>query len=283
MAGILYALLPAVAWGSLVFVSVKLGGNAYSQTIGITAGAFLFSIVIYFIKSPDLTLSVLLIGFISGVLWSIGQLYQLASAQNVGVSKAVPISTGMQLVGTTLFGVFVFHEWDTAAAITIGSCSILLIISGVLLTSFGQQGDSQKGELKKGIFTLLLSTAGFVGYVIILKWFNIGGWEAVLPQSIGMAGGAFLLSMRHKPFTTYALKNILTGVMWAIGNLGLLLAIPRIGVAISFSMSQMGIVISTFGGIFLLGEKKSKRQLIFVVIGSVLVIAGGVLLGVTKK
>ncbi|MFD2971620.1 GRP family sugar transporter [Peribacillus deserti] len=282
--GILYALLPAFAWGSLVLVSVKLRGNAYSQTMGITAGAFIFSAVIYLIKSPELSPFILLIGFISGISWSVGQLNQLASVEHIGVSKAVPISTGMQLLGTTLFGVLVFHEWETSSAIWIGFCSILLIIAGVLLTSYGQkEEESKKGKLKKGMVTLLISTAGFVGYVIILRWFNIGGWEAVLPQSIGMAAGAFVLSVRHKPFTKYALKNILTGLMWAAGNLGLLLAIPRIGVAVSFSMSQMGIVISTFGGIYLLGEKKSKRQLVLVMIGSFLVIAGGVMLGFTKK
>jgi glucose uptake protein len=56
-----------------------------------------------------------------------------------------------------------------------------------------------------------------------------------------------------------------------------------IGVATSFSLSQTGIVISTLGGIFILKEKKSKRLKVFIMIGLVLIVAGGVLLGYTKK
>ena len=72
-------------------------------------------------------------------------------------------------------------------------------------------------------------------------------------------------------------------MMWAVGNIGLLLANPKVGVAIAFSFSQMGIVISTLGGIFLLGEKKSQKQMAFVIIGCVLVIAGGIMIGFTKE
>ncbi|WP_409288686.1 GRP family sugar transporter [Peribacillus sp. SCS-37] len=284
MLGIIYALLPAIAWGSLVLVSVKLGGNSYSQTLGISIGAFIFSVFIFIFKTPDITPFIFLIGFISGFLWAVGQLNQLASVEYVGVSKAVPISTGMQLVATSAFGVLVFNEWNTKAAIILGIISLALIIAGVLLISSGQKEEDEKGgELKRGMVTLLISTAGFAGYVVIIRWFNIGGWEAVLPQSVGMASGALLMSFKHRPFTKFAVRNILTGLMWAAGNLGLLLAIPLIGVAVSFSMSQMGIIISTLGGIFLLGEKKTKKQLVFVIIGSLLIIAGGVVLGVTKK
>ncbi|EFR86081.1 glucose uptake protein GlcU, partial [Listeria monocytogenes FSL F2-208] len=34
-----------------------------------------------------------------------GQMFQLQAFKIIGVSKAMPISTGMQLVGTTLCGV----------------------------------------------------------------------------------------------------------------------------------------------------------------------------------
>ena len=64
---------------------------------------------------------------------------QLSSVAFLGVSKAVPLSTGMQLVSTTLFGVMVFKEWQTMTVILIGSCAILLIIAGVVMTSLGQK------------------------------------------------------------------------------------------------------------------------------------------------
>jgi glucose uptake protein len=284
MIGILLALIPALAWGSLVLVSVKLGGTAYSQTLGITIGSLLFAIVIFFFTEPDLTPLVWSIGIVSGLLWTLGQLNQLASVKYIGVSKAVPLSTGMQLMGTTLFGVLLFREWETKMSVILGTISIVLIIIGVVFTSIGQKDDKEaKKSLKKGLFMLFLSTLGYIGYVIIIRYFEIDGWSAIFPQAIGMVIGASSLTFRYKPFTKYAMRNILTGILWATGNLGLLLSIPKNGVATSFSLSQTGIIISTLGGIFLLGEKKTKRQIIFVIIGCILIIAGGVILGFTKE
>ncbi|MEG0372360.1 MAG: GRP family sugar transporter, partial [Enterococcus sp.] len=54
------------------------------------------------------------------------------------------------------------------------------------------------------------------------------------------------------------------------------------GLAIGFSLSQMGIIISTLGGIFLLGEHKTKKEMYYVIIGCLLIILGGVVLGYMK-
>ncbi len=118
--------------------------------------------------------------------------------------------------------------------------------------------------------------------MIIIRWYNIDGWSAILPQAVGMFVGAVVLTSKHKPFNKYAIRNALSGLLWGTGNLFLLLSLPRVGVATSFPLSQTGIVISTFGAIVFLGEKKTKRQLIFIALGSVLIIGGAVLLGMTK-
>ena len=46
---IILALLPALFWGSIVLFNVKLGGGPYSQVLGTTFGALIFSIGIYFL------------------------------------------------------------------------------------------------------------------------------------------------------------------------------------------------------------------------------------------
>ncbi|OLP64517.1 putative glucose uptake protein GlcU [Bacillus pumilus] len=280
--GILYALLPALFWGSIVLISVKLGGNAYQQTLGITLGAFLFSIVAFLIKMPEMTPLIFAVSFVSGIFWSIGQMNQLSSVAFLGVSKAVPLSTGMQLVSTTLFGVLILKEWQTLTVILIGTCAIVFIIAGAIMTSAGQKQTSGNdgGHFKKGMLILLVSTAGYLGYVVILRWFEVDGWSALVPQSIGMLLSSLAIGFKQQPFSKYTFKNMLTGLVWSTGNIGLLLAIPLIGVAVSFSLSQTGIVISTLGGIYLLKEKASKTS--FVIIGCLMIIAGGVLLGITK-
>lgn len=228
---------------------------------------------------------VIIIGIISGLFWALGQANQLKSINLIGVSKTMPISTGMQLVSTTLFGVIVFHEWSTTTSVVLGVLALLCIIIGIVLTSLQskeEKNDKQTGNFKKGIVILLISTLGYLVYVIIIRLFSIDGWSALLPQAIGMVLGGILLTFKHQPFNKYAIRNIIPGLIWAAGNMFLFISQPRVGVATSFSLSQMGIVISTLGGIFILGEKKTKRQFIAIVIGIIFIIAAGIMLGIAK-
>jgi len=282
---IFLAILPALFWGSIVLFNVKLGGGPYSQVLGTTLGALLFSIGIYIFVKPVLTPVVIGVGIVSGLFWALGQVNQLKSIDIMGVSKTMPISTGLQLVSTTLFGVIVFHEWSTTMSIVLGVLALICIITGVVLTSLQNEEEKQKAEVgnfKKGILILLVSTFGYLVYVVVIRLFDINGWSALFPQAIGMVLGGILLTFKHKPFNKYAIRNIIPGLIWAAGNMFLFISQPRVGVATSFSLSQMGIVISTLGGIFILGEKKTKRQFIAIIIGIVLIIAAGIILGIAK-
>lgn len=283
---ILLAILPAFFWGSIVLFNVKLGGGPYSQTLGTTIGAFIFSICVYMFVQPVLSPLIFGVGIVSGLFWAIGQINQLKSIKLMGVSKTIPISTGLQLVATTLFGVIVFHEWSTSTSIILGILALVFIIVGVILTSLEDKKDKNNpkaGDFKKGIIILLISTVGYLVYVVILRLFNVSGWSALLPQAIGMVIGGVLLTFRHKPFNKYVIRNIIPGLIWAAGNMFLFISQPRVGVATSFSLSQMGVVISTLGGILILREKKTKRQLIGIIIGIILIIIAGVLLGIAKS
>ncbi|EDZ49183.1 MULTISPECIES: RhaT/GlcU family sugar-proton symporter [Bacillus] len=282
---ILLAILPALFWGSIVLFNVKLGGGPYSQILGTTLGALVFSIGVYIFIKPVLTPVMIIVGIISGLFWALGQANQLKSIDLIGVSKTMPISTGMQLVSTTLFGVIVFHEWSTTTSVVLGVLALLCIIIGIVLTSLQskeEKNDEQTGNFKKGIVMLLISTLGYLVYVVIIRLFGIDGWSALLPQAIGMVLGGILLTFKHQPFNKYAIRNIIPGLIWAAGNMFLFISQPRVGVATSFSLSQMGIVISTLGGIFILGEKKTKRQFIAIVIGIIFIIAAGIMLGIAK-
>ncbi len=281
---IFLAILPAIFWGSIVLFNVKLGGGPYTQTLGTTLGALIFSAVIYLVVRPELTPLIFIVGVVSGLFWALGQSNQLKSIDYIGVSKTMPISTGMQLVSTALFGVIVFHEWSTAKTIILGVLALIFIVIGIVLTSLESgKNEEQSGQFKKGVLTLIVSTIGYLVYVVVARLFDVSGWSALFPQAIGMVIGGLILTYKHKPFNKYAIRNIIPGLIWAAGNMFLFISQPKVGVATSFSLSQMGIVISTLGGIFLLGEKKTRTQLIAIYIGIVLIVLGGVFLGLAKS
>lgn len=282
---IFLAVLPALFWGTIVVFNVKLGGGPYSQILGTTIGALLLSIVIFIFSRPEMSPYIFLIGLISGLFWTLGQTYQLKTIQLIGVAKAFPISTGLQLISTSLFGVIVFREWDTIKSIVLGVIAVLLIIAGVVLTSIENKKNEETdngGDFKKGMVFLIISTIGYLVYVVIIRLADVGGWQALMPQGVGMVIGALILTLKYKPYNLYTIKNIIPGLVWAAGNLFLFISQPRVGVATSYSLSQMGVVIATLGGIFILKEKKTKLQLICIAIGIVLIVVAGFLLGIAK-
>ncbi|WP_163655862.1 GRP family sugar transporter [Listeria sp. PSOL-1] len=282
---ILIALVPALMWGVMPLVVSKIGGEPKQQIIGTTIGAFIFAVFIFFFISPHYTVTILIASFVSGAFWSLGQMNQFRAFTQVGVSKTMPLSTGMQLLGTSLFGVFAFHEWGTNAKLALGFSALALIILGIFLTSYQQNKENAEQNMKKGMITLLISTVGYVGYVVVTRWFDISGWDAILPQAVGMVIGALVLSIKSKGkrLDKRTFLNLIPGVMWATGNLALLFANRLVGVATGFSLSQMGVIISTIGGILFLGEKKTRRELILVILGVILVIVGGVMIGIAKS
>lgn len=281
---LLIALLPALLWGSVVLINVKVGGSPYEQIMGTVLGAFFIGAITYFIVQPELNLKILAVGIVSGAFWALGQGNQLKSVDLIGVSRTMPISTGLQLVSTTLIAVMFFSEWTTTKAVILGISALVLLVVGVILTSLkGEDNASGDKNYKKAIPILLISTIGYVTYVVIGRFFGVEGWDALFPQAIGMVIGGVLLSFKHQPKKKNIVKNIIPGVVWALGNMALFYSQPKVGVATSFSFSQMLVVVSTLGGIFLLKEKKTKKQYIGIAIGIVLIIAAAFLLGLAKQ
>ncbi|MCD8915793.1 GRP family sugar transporter [Staphylococcus simulans] len=281
---LLIALLPALFWGSVVLINVLVGGGPYNQIRGTTLGALIVGIILLLTGHASFEPKVIIVGLISGAFWALGQGYQLRSVQLIGVSKTMPISTGMQLVGTTLFSAVFLGEWSTSTQVMLGIFAMILLVAGIALTSLKAKHETSEGSksLGRAIPILLISTVGYVVYVVIAQIFGVNGLDALFFQSIGMAIGGFLLSVNHQTSKRYTIRNIIPGVVWAIGNLFLFFSQPKVGVATSFSFSQLLVIVSTLGGIFLLKERKDKRQLIGIGLGIILIVAASFVLGGLK-
>lgn len=285
---VLIALIPMVAWGSIALVSGKLGGDANQQTLGMTMGAFVFALVTFFIVQPTMNSWIMLIGFLSGLFWSIGQNGQFHGMKFMGVSVGLPISTGFQLILNTLAGAVFFHEWTKTKDFVLGFIALALLVLGAYLTArkddeSGVQSDDSMLNFGKGFRALIFSTLGYGVYTIIITWTGLDPLAIILPQSVGMLIGASFFAFRKIKVDRYVWRNMASGLLWGIGNICMLLTVQNIGLAIGFSLSQMGIIISTLGGIFLLGERKTKKEMYYVIIGCLLIIVGGVLLGYMKS
>ncbi|MCL2677267.1 MAG: GRP family sugar transporter [Streptococcaceae bacterium] len=294
MQGILYALVPMIAWGSIGFVANKIGGTAKQQTFGMAMGAFVFALIVFLFRQPQMTGPIFLIGFIGGILWSVGQGGQFNAMKYMGVSVASPLSSGSQLVIGGLIGAFAFHEWNKPIQFLLGFIAFFVLIIGFYFSAKKDPEnnieDTEGRHFAKGLTALAYSTFGYVSYVILFNnlsslWFHIkfDTLTIILPMSLGMVVGAFALSGFSFKIEKIVFKHIPVGLMWGVGNVFMLLAAATAGNAIAFSFSQLGIIISIIGGILFLGEKKTKKELLYITIGILLFVIGAILLAIVKS
>ncbi|MGN1279154.1 MAG: GRP family sugar transporter, partial [Limosilactobacillus sp.] len=135
----LWLLLPAVGWGILPLIVVKTNSKVVNQIFGTAVGTLIVSIFVMFFMAPSLSATTFIMAAVAGAMWIVGQLGQYTAYQRIGVSQTMPISTGLQLVGTSLVGVLIFGEWATATARVAGFAGIVLLIIGAVLTSINDQ------------------------------------------------------------------------------------------------------------------------------------------------
>jgi glucose uptake protein len=303
---ILIALIPALAWGSVGLVNTKMGGTAAQQTLGMTFGALLFGLAtMFFYVIPNgivLDSKIWLVGFISGLFWAVGTAGQFTAFKALGVSIGMPLSSAGQIITNALMAAIVLGEWQTMNKWLFGLLSIILVVVGATLISARDKQEQSDSNLNtKGIFALIYSTIGFMLYFVFPNLMVQVGYIAqsvkeavrgvdymtavVGPQALGQVLGAFLIVIfiyreAHHMFAAPTWRNILTGLVWAIGNLFMFIsaANPDVGQAVATTLSQMGIVVGTLGGIYLLKEKKTSYQMKMIYVGIVFVVAGALLI-----
>lgn len=285
--GILVGLIPALGWGIQSIVMQKIGGKYTNKTLGMTFTTVLFGVTAFFINRPTMSKGLLWGALLSGLCWSVGQILQVKYFDLIGVSKAIPISTGEQLVVTTLLGAILLKEWTHGWQYWIGIPALVLIIFGVTLTTIQDHASSgdQGSNVKLGMIVLAISTLGMAGYAVFPQVFKLDGWDVLLPQSIAMMVGVMILSSFQKGNEMFGKKtwqNMLTGICFGIANIGLLFSNQLNGVAVGFTLSQLNVVVATLGGIWILHELKSHREMKYTLWGLALVVVGAILIGVTK-
>lgn len=273
----LIACIPIFSFGLIPVVGTLIGGKPTEQSMGIALGGFIFSLAILLFRRPEISLHIFLIGFLSGVFWSVGSIGQFLGINYLGVARATPMLNGGQIIGTSLLGV-ALGDWASATAKMYGFIALACIIAGIFLTSYKQEdGRGIKPRWRQGILINFIATLGFTAYVGILKYYHIDGWSSIFPQSIGQITAiaiASLLIFRHRSFNRFSLKNSVVGIIWGIGNIALLLSQARLGLSIAYPISQAAVIVSVFGGVFINHEHKTRKEWIFTAAGFLIIITG---------
>ncbi|WP_281828683.1 MULTISPECIES: GRP family sugar transporter [Lactobacillus] len=282
---IVYMLLPALAWGILPLAVARINGKPINQIFGTTVGTLIVGLItLPFIKAATaLDGKTFLMAALAGAFWVVGQLGQYTGYAKIGVSETMPISTGLQLIGTSLVGVVIFGEWASTNAKIWGFIGIALLIVGAILTSVSDSGTSEGSEKNQvgTIIMLVCTTLGFIIYNAIPRALSASGLAIFFPESVGMVVAVLIYLLFTKQMKEIKSKSswqsLLAGFIFSIAATTYILSVKDNGVNMAFVVSQLSVVISTLGGMIFLHEKKSKKAIFFTITGLILIFAGAIL------
>lgn len=280
--GYLIALIPAIFWGLMPLISTKVGGSSSNQVFGIGLGAFIVSVITMLLMRPSISWGPFIVAVVSGACWSTGQFGQFASMKKIGVSNTMPLSTAFQLIGNTLVGVCIFHEWAGAKQVIIGFIALAMVVIGAILTSITDKSSGKLVTVKDIIF-LLLTTIGYVIYSAFPCFPVLAHTNSVaiyLPETLGILLGVTIFQLITEGPQVFKQRgqyaNILSGLLWGLAGLSYIFGARAIGITVAFIFSQMNVLISTLGGIYFLHETKSPFEMRYTIIGLLLVVIGAV-------
>lgn len=276
----LIALLPALGWGIQPLILKKLGGKPTNQILGTGIGAIIVGLIIQFSSSPDsISLPIFLISLASGVFWVIGQTGQYHALDIMGVSKTIPVSTALQLIGTSIISVIAFNEWPGLTFKLIGLAAIILLIIGVAMTSISEKKADVR-SLKLGVMILIYTSAGYWVYNVLPKMVNATPLSIFFPQMLGIFLGALVYILFKHPKSITERKTWQTavvGIIFSLSALAYIFSAKLTGVATAFIITQLNVVVATIGSLIILKERKTPKELKSTLIGLALIVMGSVI------
>lgn len=288
---ILIALSPSLFFGVMALLIGYFGGGARQQNFGVTVSAGLTSLAAFYLIGGSWSTRALGAGLAAGFLWTGAQFFQLRAFKAHGVSRTMPLSTGIQLFINALAGVAIFGEWNTAFALAVGISSLLAITVGTMLSTWSEENLSGLSPQRRrsGILNTVGAGTLFGLYPPIFRLMDVPAADGPGGMGVGLIIGGVVLGLslpashdEDRVISLGTLKMAAAGFTWTCANTLLLQGNERIGVATGFALSQLGVVISTFGGIALLGEQRTRKEMRATVQGVTLVLVGGALLAVAK-
>lgn len=279
---IIIALLPALGWGILPLVVGSIGGSPANQILGTGIGALIMGFVSMAIMgAPHMPWTDALVATASGIGFMIGQIGQYTSIARIGVSRTMPISTGLQLVGTILLSMILFNEWQGIEGLIGGIFSVICLVGGAYATTITDHASEKTVHsiYMTGVM-LLLTSIGYWFFMITPKLISDAGPGIFFFQVLGICIGAVIYNLIvHRSSFTHikSYQSIGIGLLFGVSAICYMYSAKLNGVATGFVLSQLNVVVSTIGGIVLLREKRSKRELFWTGLGLIGIVAGGVI------
>ena len=139
-------------------------------------------------------------------------------------------------------------------------------------------------SVRTGMVIMAISTLFLIAFPTLTRLWSIDPMTSLLPEAIGfvVVGVIATSPRRGMPDTRWSRPTVgalLPGVLWGTGLIVLQYSINVLGVAVGFALSQLTVVVATFGGIWILQEKKTRKEMRVTMLGMLFLVGGAMLLG----
>ncbi|GLB47311.1 putative sugar uptake protein [Philodulcilactobacillus myokoensis] len=286
---ILIGIIPAIFWGFAPIATKKTGGSPIQQLVGNTFGSLLLAGVIILIFRPAISIPDFIWCFFSGAAWALGQLMQYISFTKMNVSSAVPSFAGIQMIGTSLFGIFFLNEWVSTSSKILGFLCMIALFIGILFTAHQDKHEQRrhnKHEHHIGVICLVVGGIAYTFCDVLPRVPNASGLSGILPQTIGQIVTSLIISRIIVPkqwgkflIGKKTVENTFCGLLSGGGTFFYLVSSKINGVATGFPLSQLNSVISVIAGILFLHEHKDHLEMIYTEFGLILIVLSAFIIG----
>lgn len=273
--GFVFALGAALAWGSYaVPFKASKSENLIQYQALMTAGIFISGFIFSLLAGYPISFNIY--GLLSGFLWGGANFISLSAFANLGISKAAPIMSSLVILSTFLWGSFVFNELP--AGLVMAAAGILAIIVGIIIVS--TIINTQTLNTKKGLTAAIMAGLIFGSQLVPLKLGKVEPQDFFFSSTLGVfiVGVAIFIFKRVRFKKEAVTLSLLSGVIWNIGNLLSLISVSLIGLAKSIPLTQTAVLIAILWGVFYFKEVKSKKGILQILIGAVVLLTGVIVL-----
>lgn len=274
--GFIYAFIAALIWGVHLVPFKKMKANVYYSQFLMCLGIFISTILISVFFNFPISLSIP--GLVAGIIWSFGNLSALSAIKEIGISRAFPIWISNTLIMFT-WGVVLFKELTGLMNIILGLSGVSLIFVGCVFV--GTTKKKKEKSTKKGIILALIAAVLFGSTFVPLKLTGMKGEEFFFQMSTGiMITSTFIFILKIDIPKNLQVKNgFLTGFLWTIANLFGIYANILLGLSRGGPITQTAALIGALWGLFYFKEFKEKKQVIQIIVSSIIVVTGAILIG----
>ncbi len=270
--GLMSSIGSAVCWGTFFVPVKKVNVVNILQLQGSTGiGVILFAVPIGFFWGFEILPG----GLLSGVIWTAGNVLALYSVRLIGLSRTSPFLAGFSIIVSFLWGILFFGEKFNYMILAIGAV-------GLLLAGLPFVASASKASIvqRKGYFIAIAS--GILGgsYVIPMQATHTlqSGFFSSSLSIFAIGVPLFILSRRW--IKKEIVAGVVSGSLFNLGSLSVLIAIASIGITVAYPISQMATLFAVSWGVLYFKEIVHKRNILRVITGSVMILSGAVLLSI---